>query len=81
MESKSNVMYKFQETEDNRWGIYFQDRLLATFGSYEICQFMGQYLKNNLSTQDSLKSAIADRLAVSNNSKRLAYKKSIAINQ
>lgn len=64
-------IYEFKQTEDNRWGIYFQDRLLATFGSYEICQFMGQYLKNNLSTQDYQKSAIADRLVTSNQSKQL----------
>lgn len=74
-------MYKFQETKDNRWGIYFEDRLLATFGSYEVCQFIGQYLKNNLSNQDNYKSAIAYQQAISNNSKRLAYKRAIDVNK
>ena len=74
----SSEIYEFKQTEDNRWGIYFQDRLLATFGSYEICQFMGQYLKNNLSTQDYQKSAIADRLVISNQSKRLASIKKVS---
>jgi hypothetical protein len=74
----SNKIYEFKQTEDNRWGIYFQDRLLATFGSYEICQFMGQYLKNNLSTQDYQKSAIADRRVISNQSKRLASIKKVS---
>ena len=74
----SSEIYEFKQTEDNRWGIYFQDRLLATFGSYEICQFMGQYLKNNLSTQDYQKSAIADGLVVANQSKRLASIKKVS---
>lgn len=74
-------MYKFQETKDNRWGIYFEDRLLATFGSYEVCQFIGQYLKNNLSNQDNYKSAIAYQQAISSNSKRLAYKRAIDVNK
>lgn len=74
----SSEIYEFKQTEDNRWGIYFQDRLLATFGSYEICQFMGQYLKNNLSTQDYQKSAIAYQQVISNQSKRLASMKKVS---
>ena len=74
----SSEIYEFKQTEDNRWGIYFQDRLLATFGSYEICQFMGQYLKNNLSTQDYQKSAIANQQVISNQSKRLASMKKVS---
>lgn len=74
-------IYKFKQTEDDRWGIYFQDRLLATFGSYEICQFMGQYLKNHLSTQDYQKSAIAYQQVMSSKSKRLTTPKTIAVSK
>lgn len=74
----SSKTYEFKQTADNRWGIYVQDRLLATFGSYEICQFMGQYLKNNLSTQDYQKSAIAYQQVISNQSKRLASTKKVS---
>ena len=74
----SSEIYEFKQTADNRWGIYFQDRLLATFGSYEICQFMGQYLKNNLSTQDYQKSAIAYQQVIFNQSKRLASMKKVS---
>lgn len=71
----TNNIYKFEQTEDNRWGIYIQDRLLATFGSYEVCQFMGQYLKNNLSTKDYQKSALAYQQVLSNQSRRINYDK------
>lgn len=62
----NNKTYKFKETQNNRWGIYFQDRLLATVGSYEICRSIGQYLGENLSYTDTLKAAIAYKKAINN---------------
>ena len=60
-----NTLYKFKEIENKRWGIYLQDRLLATVGSYEICQSLKEYLSNNLSEKDALRSSIAYKNAIS----------------
>ncbi len=59
----SNTIYEFKETENKRWGIYLQNRLLATVGSYEACKSIWQCLSQKLSYRDSLKSAIASRKA------------------
>ena len=48
-------LYSFKETENNRWGIYLEDRLLATVGSYEACESIGRSLTKNLSREDLLK--------------------------
>ena len=63
----SNKLYKFQQTQDQRWGIYLQDRLLATIGSYEACQSMGQYLSTSLSHADVAKAAVAYKKAINRN--------------
>ena len=63
----SDKLYKFQQTRNSRWGIYLQDRLLATIGSYEACQSMGQYLSTNLSHADVVKAAIAYKKAINRN--------------
>lgn len=63
----SNKLYKFQQTQNNRWGIYLQDRLLATIGSYEACESMGQYLGTNLSHADVVKAAVAYKKAINRN--------------
>lgn len=60
----SNTSYKFKETQDQRWGIYLQDRLLATVGSYETCQSIGKSLEKNLSHTDSIKAAIAYKKSI-----------------
>lgn len=54
-----NGSYSFKQTEDERWGIYLEDRLLATVGTYEACQSIGRFLGNDLSREDSLKAAMA----------------------
>ncbi|MDJ0591582.1 MAG: hypothetical protein QNJ72_16555 [Pleurocapsa sp. MO_226.B13] len=60
----SNTAYKFQRTDDKRWGIYLQERLLATVGSYEACQSIGQSLSKNLSHTDTIKAKIAYKKAI-----------------
>ena len=60
----TNKAYKFEEIGDKRWGIYFQDRLLATVGSYEACQSMGQLLSKNSSHMDSLKAMVAFKKSI-----------------
>lgn len=55
----SNIKFKFKETDNKRWGIYLEDRLLATVGSYEACQSIGQCLSKNISPSDTLKASIA----------------------
>ena len=60
----SNTDFKFKETNNKRWGIYLEDRLLATVGSYEDCQSIGQILVENLSYSDLLKATIAYQKAM-----------------
>lgn len=55
----SNKMYNFKQTQNKRWGIYLQDRLLATIGSYEACQYIEQLSTEKLSDTEVLKAAIA----------------------
>lgn len=47
--------YSFRQTEDQRWGIYIGDRLLATVGSYEACLSISKTLSGNSSREDLLK--------------------------
>lgn len=58
-----NTEYKFKRTKDKRWGIYLQDRLLATVGDHEVGQFIWLSLSNNLSHTDNQKAAIAYKKA------------------
>ena len=62
----SYVKYKFKEIENEKWGIYDRDRLLATISSYEACQSMGQLLSNNdnLSHLETIKATIAYKQAI-----------------
>ncbi|MGD1919820.1 MAG: hypothetical protein ACFCAD_13570 [Pleurocapsa sp.] len=52
-------LYQFKQTQDQRWGIYLEDRLLATVGSYAACQSIGQHLTSNLSREDLIRATIA----------------------
>ena len=56
--SQTNIEYQFREIENQRWGIYIQDRLLATIGSYEACKSISESLKANMSYGDALRAAI-----------------------
>ena len=56
--------YEFQQTENQRWGIYCQGRLLATVGSYEACQSIKKSLDHNLSASDIFKVAIAYKQSI-----------------
>ncbi len=59
-----NTKYKFEQTEDKRWGIYIQDRLLATVGSYQACKSLGQLLSKNASYAETKKAAIAYKQSI-----------------
>lgn len=59
-----NTEYKFKKTKNKRWGIYLQDRLLATVGDQEVGQFIWLSLNNNLSHTDNEKAATAYKKAV-----------------
>lgn len=63
-ETKINQDYSFKETEDGRWGIYLNERLLATVGSYEACRSIGTSLGHNLSHTDALKATMAYKKAI-----------------
>lgn len=62
--SDTSHKFKFKETEDRRWGIYLEDRLLATVGSYEVCESIGQSLSENLSHTDTIKATMAFKKAI-----------------
>ena len=56
--------YSFRQTEDERWGIYLEDRLLATVGSYEACLSINKSLNGNLSREDLLKAKMAFKSSI-----------------
>lgn len=62
----SYTKYNFKEIENQRWGIYDQDRLLATVSNYEACQSIGQLLSNhnNLSHIETIKATLAYKNAI-----------------
>ena len=60
----SKTPYQFKEIENDRWGIYLEDRLLATVGSYEACESIGLSLSKNLSYTDTIKATMAYKKAL-----------------
>ena len=50
-----------------RWGIYQNERLLATVGSYEACESIWKYLQKELSYTENVKSRISYRNAIDKN--------------
>ena len=56
--------YSFQQVDNQRWGIYIQDRLLATIGSYEACKSIQESLDKNMSYSDALRAAIAYKKSI-----------------
>ena len=61
----SEKIYDFKEIQNKRWGIYLQDRLLATVGSYEACKSIGESLNKNLTYSDVQKARLAYQKAIS----------------
>ena len=60
----SEAPYQFKEIDNKRWGIYLGDRLLATVGSYEACESIGQSLSSNLSYTDTIKATMMYKKAI-----------------
>lgn len=63
----SNINYTIKQTADKRWGIYQDEKLLATIGSYEACESIRQYLQQELSYPDNIKSRLSYRNAIDKN--------------
>lgn len=63
----SNLKYEIKQAENQRWGIYQGDRLLATVGSYEACESLWKYLQQELSYAENLKSRLSYRNALNKN--------------
>ena len=61
------IKYEMREADDQRWGIYQGDRLLATVGSYEACESMWKFLQKELSYTDNIKSKLSYRNAINKN--------------
>ena len=62
--SKSNTNYRIEQAADRRWGIYHNERLLATLGSYEACESIWKYLQRELSYTENIKSRMTYRNAI-----------------
>lgn len=63
-EDRIRENYRFEKVDDRRWGIYVQDRLLATIGSYEACKSISESLSQDKSYTDALKAAIAYKKSI-----------------
>lgn len=51
----SKINYRIELAENRRWGIYQDERLLATVGSYEACESIWKYLQRELSYTENIK--------------------------
>lgn len=63
----SDLKYEIKQAENQRWGIYQGDRLLATVGSYEACKSIWKYLQKELSYTENIKSRLSYRNALNKN--------------
>jgi hypothetical protein len=63
----SDLKYEIKQADEQRWGIYQGDRLLATVGSYEACESIWKYLQQELSYTDNIKSRLSYRNALNKN--------------
>ena len=61
------LKYEIKQANDQRWGIYQGDRLLATVGSYEACESIWKYLQTELSYTDNIKSRLSYRNSLNKN--------------
>ena len=63
----SRMKYRIEPVENQRWGIYQDERLLATYGSYEACESIWKYLQQELSYTENVKSRLSYRNAIDKN--------------
>lgn len=63
----SQMRYRIEQAENQRWGIYEDERLLATIGSYEACRSVWKYLQQELSYTEDIKSRLSYRNAIDKN--------------
>ena len=63
----SDIKYEIKQAEDQRWGIYQGERLLATVGSYEACESIWKYLQKELSYTENIKSRLSYRNSLNKN--------------
>lgn len=62
-----DITYEIKQANDQRWGIYQGDRLLATIGSYEACESVWKYLQAELSYTENIKSRLSYRNSMNKN--------------
>ena len=63
----TKLKYVIKQVDNQRWGIYQGERLLATVGSYEACESIWNYLQKELSYTDNIKSRLSYRNAINKN--------------
>ena len=63
----SDINYSIKQAADQRWGIYQDEKLLATIGSYEACESIWKYLQQEVSYTDNIKSRLSYRNAINKN--------------
>ncbi len=59
-----NLKYEIKQTENQRWGIYQDNRLLATVGSYQACESIWKYLQKEVSYPEDIKFRLSYRSAI-----------------
>lgn len=64
---KSRIEYRIESVGNQKWGIYQDERLLATYGSYEACRSVWNYLQQELSYTENVKSRLSYRNAINKN--------------
>ena len=60
----SEKNYKIKPASDRKWGIYQNEQLLATIGSYDVCESIWRGLQQRLSNCDNIRSRISNRNAL-----------------
>ena len=63
----SDLKYEIKPTDNQRWGIYQGNRLLATVGSYEACESVWKYLQKELDYTENVKYRLSYRKAMNQN--------------
>lgn len=63
-ENRIKRNYRFEMVDDQRWGIYVQDRLLATIGSYEACKSLEELLDKDMSYAEAIKATLTFKKSI-----------------
>ena len=46
------MLYHYKQLQNGRWGIFINNKLVASIGCFDTCKTIMQFLENRLSHQD-----------------------------